>query len=143
MEEDNDYIEEFNDFTEEDLTTTNNAFEAKKQFYTRHPECVIEYMEDVYPRLMLTEVPTIDADDNHTTYPFLTLYEKTKILGFRANQLSQGTRSYLDAIPEEITDVKEIARLELYQKRLPYILKRPLPDGTYEYWRLADLMILE
>ncbi len=143
MEEGDDYIEEFNEFTEDDLAIADAAAKVEKQFYTRHPECVIEYMEDVYPRLMLKEVPTIDADENHTTYPFLTVYEKTKILGFRTNQLSQGARPYLEAIPEEITDVKEIARLELYQKRLPYILKRPLPDGTYEYWRLADLMILE
>jgi DNA-directed RNA polymerase I, II, and III subunit RPABC2 len=143
MEEGDDYIEEFNDFTEDDLAIADTTSKVEKQFYTRHPECVVEYMEDVYPRLMLKEVPTIDADENHTTYPFLTLFEKTKILGFRTNQLSQGARPFLEAIPEEITDVKEIARLELYQKRLPYILKRPLPDGTYEYWRLADLMILE
>jgi DNA-directed RNA polymerase subunit K/omega len=143
MEDGDDYIEEFNEFTEDDLAGANDTSKVEKQFYTRHPECIIEYMEDVYPRLMLKEVPTTDADENHTTYPFLTLFEKTKILGFRTNQLSQGARPFLESIPEEITDVKDIARLELYQKRLPYILKRPLPDGTYEYWRLADLMILE
>jgi DNA-directed RNA polymerase I, II, and III subunit RPABC2 len=41
-----------------------------------------------------------------------------------------------------MTDVREIARLELEQKKLPFIVKRPLPNGTYEYWRLADLMQL-
>ena len=41
-----------------------------------------------------------------------------------------------------MTDVYDIAKAELEAKRLPYILKRPLPDGEYEYWRLADLMIL-
>jgi DNA-directed RNA polymerase subunit K/omega len=45
-------------------------------------------------------------------------------------------------IPKENTDVRDIARLEYEQKKLPFIIKRPLPDGTYEYWRLADLMIL-
>jgi DNA-directed RNA polymerase I, II, and III subunit RPABC2 len=142
MEEADDYIEEFEEFNEDDINMTDKA-NVEKEFYTRHPECVIDYMESIYPKLMLKEVPTIDVDDNHTTYPFLTVFEKTKILGFRTNQLSQGARPYLLAVPEDITDVKEIARLELYQKRLPYILKRPLPDGTYEYWRLSDLMILE
>jgi hypothetical protein len=41
-----------------------------------------------------------------------------------------------------VTDVKEIARLELEQKRLPFIIKRPLPNGTFEYWRLMDLLLL-
>jgi hypothetical protein len=36
----------------------------------------------------------------------------------------------------------DIARLELEQKRLPFLLKRPMPDGSYEYFRLQDLVIL-
>ena len=48
---------------------------------------------------------------------------------------------YIELTPY-LTDVYEIAKAELDAKRLPYILKRPLPDGSYEYWRLADLMIL-
>ena len=66
---------------------------------------------------------------------------KTKIIGLRANQLSQGARPFI-SIPEYITDVRDIARLELEQKKLPFIVKRPLPNGTYEYWRLMDLMQL-
>jgi DNA-directed RNA polymerase I, II, and III subunit RPABC2 len=144
MEDEDDYIEEFDEFAEEDLDIAqlNNKAAVEKEFYKQHPECIIDYMENIYPRLLLKEVPTINADENHTTYPFLTIFEKTKVLGFRTNQLSQGSRPYV-TVPEEVTDVQEIARLELYQKKLPYILKRPLPDGTYEYWRLADLMILE
>jgi DNA-directed RNA polymerase I, II, and III subunit RPABC2 len=44
-------------------------------------------------------------------------------------------------VPEHVTEPLEIAKLELEQRRLPYIIKRPMPDGTFEYWRLADLMI--
>jgi DNA-directed RNA polymerase I, II, and III subunit RPABC2 len=75
------------------------------------------------------------------TYPFLTLYEKTKVLCLRASQLAHGTPAFID-VPEYLTDVYEIAKAELEAKRLPYILKRPLPDGEYEYWRLADLMLI-
>ena len=71
----------------------------------------------------------------------MTLYEKTKVIGLRANQLSQGAKPYI-AVPEHVTDVREIARMELEQKRLPFLVKRPLPNGKYEYWRIADLMIL-
>ena len=45
-------------------------------------------------------------------------------------------------VPKHITDVKDIAKLELEQKRLPFVIKRPLPNGQFEYWRLADLLIL-
>ena len=78
-------------------------------------------------------------DANHKTYPFLNKYESTRIIGFRANQLSQGAQPFVD-VPDHVTDVREIARMELAAKRLPFIIKRPLPDGTYEYWRLQDLL---
>ena len=41
-----------------------------------------------------------------------------------------------------MTDLREIARLELEARRLPIIIKRPMPDGTFEKWRLSDLLIL-
>jgi len=114
-----------------------------KKLYAQHPELIIDYEEAILNRLPLKVVQPTDSkpDENHTTYPFVTLYEKTKIIGLRANQLSQGARAFIN-VPKEITDVRNIARLEFEQKKLPYIVKRPLPDGTYEYWKLADLMIL-
>lgn len=114
-----------------------------KKLYQQHPECNLDYVEQVLPRLARTAIPsTIDhIDDNHRTYPFLTNFERTKIIGFRANQLSKGAVPLIH-IPKHITDVRDIARLELEQKRLPYIIKRPMPNGSFEYWRLSDLMIL-
>jgi len=41
-----------------------------------------------------------------------------------------------------VTECLDIAKLELEQRRLPFIIKRPMPDGKFEYWRLSDLMIL-
>jgi DNA-directed RNA polymerase I, II, and III subunit RPABC2 len=71
----------------------------------------------------------------------LTVYEKTKILGARANQIAEGARLFI-ARPDHVVEPLEIARLELEQRKLPFIIKRPMPDGTFEYWRLSDLMIL-
>jgi DNA-directed RNA polymerase I, II, and III subunit RPABC2 len=114
-----------------------------RKLYAQHPELIIDYIETVTQKVHLKVVQPTDTspDANHTTYPFLTLYERTKIIGLRANQLSQGARPFI-AIPQHITDVRDMARLELEQKKLPFIVKRPLPNGTYEYWRLADLMQL-
>ena len=114
-----------------------------RKLYAQHPELIVDYIETVLQKVPLKVAQPTDTspDANHTTYPFLTLYEKTKIIGLRANQLSQGGRPFV-AVPEHVTDVRIIARIELEQKKLPFIIKRPLPNGTYEYWRLADLMQL-
>ena len=112
-----------------------------------HPEARIDTIESISMDILLTNVPptftNVDGqgDAKHRSVPFLTQYEKTKILGFRTNQLSQGARPYI-AVPEHVTDIKEIARMELEARRLPIILKRPMPDGTFEKWRLSDLLIL-
>jgi DNA-directed RNA polymerase subunit K/omega len=114
-----------------------------KRLYQQHPECSLDYIEQVLPKVPLQYVPPggEKTDSNHRTYPFLTNFEKTKIIGLRANQLSKGSVAFI-AVPKHITDVRDIARLELEQKRLPYIVKRPLPNGQFEYWRLSDLMII-
>jgi DNA-directed RNA polymerase subunit K/omega len=109
---------------------------------THHPECRLDYREHVAQVLPLESYPPDNGGDKrHRSVPYLTLYEKTKIIGFRANQLAQGARPFVP-VPDHVTDVLDIARLELDAKRLPFLLKRPMPDGTFEYWRLSDLIII-
>jgi DNA-directed RNA polymerase subunit K/omega len=111
--------------------------------YKHHPECILDYIETVASKLPIRVAPVSEGapvDPNHTTQPFLTQFEKTKILGFRTNQLAQGARPYVE-VPAHITSTLDIAKMELDQRRLPFILKRPLPDGTFEYWRLSDLTV--
>ena len=33
--------------------------------------------------------------------------------------------------------------MELKNKKLPFIIKRPLPGGSCEYWNVKDLELLE
>lgn len=127
-----------------------------RKLFEFHPECQIDYIESILPKITIhsgdsrqnnaagavgAAPATVALDQNHKTYPFLTVYEKTAIIGLRSEVLSRGGQPFIP-VPNYITDVREIARMELEQKRLPYIVKRPLPNGTYEYWRLADLMII-
>ena len=102
----------------------------------QHPEIAIPYEEQVLERLYVRG----PADPYHTTYPRITQYEKTKAISFRASMLSNGAKPYI-LVPEGVTDTYQIAKMELEAKRLPFIFKRPLPDGTYEYWRLTDLLL--
>ena len=107
----------------------------------QHPEIWPDYEETVLEKLVIRDAYPPTKDAGHVTYPFLTLYERTKVLSLRASQLARGSPPFID-VPEYLTDVYEVAKAELEAKRLPYIMKRPLPDGTYEYWRIADMMIL-
>lgn len=117
-----------------------NPFEQLHKF---HPETILDYAETVIPKVPLQTAPPIDGSDpNHRSPPFLTVYERTKILGTRANQIAEGARPFIDPVPEHITQPLEIAKLELEQRRLPFIVKRPMPDGTFEYWRLSDLLLI-
>ena len=112
-----------------------------------HPEARIDTIESVSMDTLLNNVPPTftnpdgQLDTKHRSVPFLTQFEKTKILGFRTNQLSQGARPYI-AVPPHVTELRDIARLELEARRLPIIIKRPMPDGTFEKWRLSDLLLL-
>jgi len=99
-----------------------------------HPEIWVDYKESIEKKLT--------KSGNQVCYPFLNQFEKTKVLSFRASQLAQGSRPYIE-IPDNVTDVYTIAKLELAARKLPFILKRPLPDGDYEYWKLSELMIFE
>ena len=144
--------EEWNEEYDEGLPEEEITAEVKpelKRLYQQHPECLLDYVEQVLPKIPLQFIPpggvssegVPAVDPNHRTYPFLTNFERTKIIGLRANQISKGSTPFI-AVPSHITDVRDIARMELEQKRLPYIVKRPLPDGSFEYWRLADLLLL-
>jgi DNA-directed RNA polymerase subunit K/omega len=144
-EEEIDILEEEIDLGEGEEKFDSTRGVAKEQktlqyLYAQHPESKLLYVEQVQEKVALKSYPP-ENDAQHRSRPFLTLYERTKILGYRENQLANGTRPFIH-VPPYVTDVKEIARMELEQKRLPFIIARPMPDGTYEYWRLADLMIL-
>ncbi len=112
--------------------------------YKHHPEAILDYQETVIQKLRLQTVPPgseESPDPNHKSQHFLTQYEKTRILGFRTNQLAQGALPYVP-VPDHIRNPIDIAKMELEQRRLPFIIKRPMPDGSFEYWRLCDLIIL-
>lgn len=79
---------------------------------------------------------TID-DPQHRTLPLLSKYERTKVIGMRAAQLAAGAAPLVKR--GEQSDPFELATMELNAKKIPFIIKRPLPSGECEYWKLADL----
>ena len=108
-----------------------------------HPETKqINYKE----LLTLAEVTRNSAgtivDPLHTTLPFLTRYEKARILGLRAKQINHGSAVFID-VPRSIIDGHTIALMELNEKKVPFIIRRPMPNGASEYWHVKDLEILD
>ena len=80
----------------------------------------------------------IIIDDLHRTIPYLTKYEKARILGQRAKQINSGSKPFIK-VHEDIIDGYIIAELELKAKSIPFIIRRPLPNGGSEYWSIKDL----
>jgi DNA-directed RNA polymerase subunit K/omega len=89
------------------------------------------------PAIVYDELGVIN-DPLHQTIPFLTKYEKARILGERAKQINGGAKPFVDLGPE-IIDGFIIASAELEQKKIPFIIRRPLMNGGCEYWKLKDL----
>ena len=82
------------------------------------------------------------VDNVHKTLPFLTKFERARVLGLRAKQLNSGADPFID-VPEHVIEGHIIAEMELEKKKLPFIISRPLPNGKKEYWKLADLELIE
>ena len=104
-----------------------------------HPESVLQNYDEI---LSMTKVVRntdgIIIDKLHRTIPYLTKYEKARILGQRAKQINSGAYPFVK-VPENVIDGYIIAEMELKQKRIPFIIRRPLPNGGSEYWKIQDL----
>lgn len=108
-----------------------------------HPECIVHNYDEV---LKMTSIVRNDRgdiiDEFHRTIPFMTKYEKTRILGQRAKQLQYGATPFISDISSEIIDEHIIASMELKEKKIPFIIRRPLPNGGSEYWKVKDLEMI-
>jgi DNA-directed RNA polymerase subunit K/omega len=104
-----------------------------------HPEMIIKNNEEIetLARVVRDSNGNI-IDPFHKTLPFLTKYEKARVLGERANQINEGSPVFVDVDPDVI-DGYLIALKEYEERKIPFIIQRPIPNGTCEYWRLSDL----
>ncbi len=107
-----------------------------------HPELIVSNFHEVDALChVVRDADGTIIDPLHTTVPFVTKYEKAKILGERAKQLNAGAVPMVP-VNEDIIDGYLIALAEFEQKKIPMIIRRPLPNNASEYWRLQDLEIL-
>jgi DNA-directed RNA polymerases I, II, and III subunit RPABC2 len=81
------------------------------------------------------------ATDTRITTRFMTKYERARLLGTRARQISMNAPIMVELEPGD-TDPLEIAKKELRARKIPIIIRRFLPDGSFEDWGVDELNIL-
>jgi DNA-directed RNA polymerase I, II, and III subunit RPABC2 len=153
---DNDSVEEKGSIIDEievDQTDDDDDDEEQDDDYLQkmNEDVRKKVIEDFHPELKTLNYEEVDAlatvvrdkqnyiiDPLHRTLPILTRYEKARVLGERARQINAGASPMIEVEPT-LVDGYLIALKELEQKRIPFIIQRPLPNGTSEYWRVSDL----
>ena len=139
------------EFDSEEDTDSDEEEDLEKFTEDRKQNILEKYHSDIildnYEQISLLTTIVRDTygniiDNKHTTVPFLTKYEKARILGVRAKQLNSGSDPFIEVSPD-IIDGHVIAEMELKEKAIPFILMRPIPNGKKEYWKLSDLEQLD
>lgn len=143
-------IEETNNEIEND-TETEAETEADTNETEKHTKkiesCFYEYADNKTADDILIDYQDDDIDNNEDnkqipdderiTKNILTKYEKVRILGTRAKQIALGAKVLIKT--NNIKSPYELALLELENNVLPFKIKRPLPNNTYEIWKLSEL----
>lgn len=107
-----------------------------------HPEMKIHNSDEIEASCkVVRDKNGVIIDPMHKTIPFVTSYEKARVIGERAKQINNGAKSFIK-IEESLIDGYLIALKEFEEKKIPFIIQRPLPNGLSEYWRLKDLEII-
>jgi DNA-directed RNA polymerase I, II, and III subunit RPABC2 len=94
-----------------------------------------DLVEERDSEIQVYEIPR----EERMTDPQLTHYEKVRILGIRAKQIAMGSKVMVKY--DNSFGPVELAKYELQHKTTPLVIKRPLPDNTYEIWKVSDLNI--
>jgi len=141
---DEDQEEEEDDDDEDDINYLQkfDSEISKNYISEQHPECAIHNYDEIAKlTIIVRDNDGIIVDPLHKTLPFMTKYERARVLGQRTKQIECGANPFIK-VPEGIIDAHIIAELELQQQKIPFIIRRPLPGGGSEYWKLKDLEMI-
>ena len=106
---------------------------TEKEIAEIDKECEIIRNREIISQDVYHKPEEIGGKDDQiiTGPPTLTRFEKARIMGARALQLSLGAPVFIE-IPKKATTSLEIAMEELKQKVIPIVIKRTLPNGDYQ-----------
>ena len=137
----NDSDSESDDYDENEFKKLDN--ELKQDYLLQyHQESKIHNFDEILSMCkIIRNKKNVIVDELHKTVPILTKYEKTRILGERTKQINNGSKPFVE-VQNDIIDGYLIACKELEEKKMPFIIRRPLPSGGSEYWHLKDLEVI-
>ena len=139
---DSDYESDTDEDEADDYLQKFDKEQKNNYILDQHPECEIHNYNEIYNMAKVQRnKDNIIIDDLHKTIPILTKYEKTRILGLRAKQINNGAKPMVK-LNNQVIDGYLIALKELEEKKIPVIIRRPIPGGASEYWHLKDLEII-
>lgn len=140
---DSDYEQDYGDYESDTKQESTNidTLESDQLGGNEKDECFYKYIDndelinDKKSGGKYKRVP----DNERITTKKLTKYERVRILGTRAKQISLGSKVMLEIPSLGNRSAFELAKLEMKHKISPVIIRRYLPDGTYEEWKLNEL----
>ena len=125
---------------EEEKLDKFNSTDIKVELLSEHPEYKSHNIKEVNALCnVIRDSSGMIIDELHRTIPFITRYEKAKIIGERSKQLSYSNVESMIDVPPDVLDCYDIAVMEYNANAIPFIIKRNLPDGSCEYWKFKDL----
>ncbi|CAI2366840.1 unnamed protein product [Moneuplotes crassus] len=80
---------------------------------------------------------TLVKPEKRRSQPYLTKYEKTRIIGSRAEQIGRDGPFMMEH--NEGLNALEMAEVELYFRKVPFVVKRKMPNQRIELWRIEEL----
>ncbi len=127
------------------ITAYRKLFETKNVEITEKEQARIDQVCEVMRKREIIykeieHVPEeITSKDNEiiTGPPTLTRFEKARIMGARALQLSLGAPPFI-SIPKDTSTSLEIAMEELNERLIPIVIRRVLPNGDYQNIPISD-----
>ena len=124
-----------------EANNTNNKLspylESNNSNLNNNSNQINDSIEEEFDELKATYQSMIHRD--RKTIPILSKYEKTRVVGERAIQISMGSPPLVEV--GNLENPVDIAEKELREKKIPYIIKRVLPNGLIELWRVDELRI--
>ena len=126
-----DYNEAYRKLRESEMTIDGKISEKDQAIIDK--ECEVIKNREIIARDPINEpIEIINKKGPVSTGPpTLTRFEKARIMGARALQLSFGAPSFIE-VPKNATTSLEIAMEELNNRVIPIIIKRTLPNGDFQ-----------
>jgi DNA-directed RNA polymerase I, II, and III subunit RPABC2 len=125
-EYDND-VSNDNEYSEEEETTELNTEDEEKGS-----------QEQGFKLLTYKNVLENIENKPKKSIPYLTKFERARIIGTRLQQIAGGAKPRIDTTG--LKSIQEIVEKELEERKILFIIRRPMPDGTFEDWKLEEFI---